>query len=144
MPDPPVCGRACPAGGGVCVSRTSRFWCAVCVADGEGHGRAPQAWVAASTRMVAVDRPGGREAGQYGTGHERKVEHILREELRKRELLRVEAKRPRLFAGMGGEIIRGLTLAYLSHCDTELDKALLRGALAGALWTAVRAHERGL
>ena len=72
------------------------------------------------------------------------VEHILGEELQKRELLRVEARRPRLFARMGGEINRDLTLAYLSHCDTELDKALLRGALTGALWTAVRAHERGL
>ena len=72
------------------------------------------------------------------------VEHILREELRKRELLRVEARRPLLFLGFGGEINRGLTLSYLSHCDTELDKALLRGALTGALWTAARAHEWGL
>ena len=56
----------------------------------------------------------------------------------------MEAIRPRIFAGMGGEINRGLTLAYLSHRDTELDKALLRGALTGALWTAVQVYERGL
>ena len=88
--------------------------------------------------------PGARKPVNMALDAKKEVEHIFREELRKRELLRVEARRPRLFVGMGGEINRGLTLAYLSHCDAELDKALLRGALTGALWTAVRAHERGL
>ena len=36
-------------------------------ADGAGHGRAPQAGGAGSTGMVAVDLPGGSEAGQHGT-----------------------------------------------------------------------------
>ena len=72
------------------------------------------------------------------------VEHVVREELRKRELLRVERRRPRLFAGIGGSIHRGLTLAYLHTCTAELDKSILRGALTGAIWTAVRANERGL
>ena len=72
------------------------------------------------------------------------VEHVVREELRKRELLRVEHRRPRLFAGIGGSIHRGLTLAYLHTCTAELDKSILRGALTKAIWTAVRANERGL
>ena len=36
---------------------------------------------------------------------------------------------------MGGELNRGLTLAYLSHCDAELDKALRKGALT--VWSPV-------
>ena len=72
------------------------------------------------------------------------LEHAIREELRKRELLRVETRRPRLFVGIGGNINRGLTLAYLSCCDAELNKAMLRRVLTGAIWIAQRAHERGL
>ena len=63
------------------------------------------------------------------------VDHVVREEPRKRELLRVELGRPRLFAGIGGSIHRGLTLADLHTCTAELDKSILRG---------VRANERGL
>ena len=88
--------------------------------------------------------PGAKKPVNMALDAKEEVEHILQEELRKREPLRVEARRPRVFAGMGGEINRGLTLAYLSHCGVELDTALLRGALTGALWTAARAHERGL
>ena len=72
------------------------------------------------------------------------VEHVVTEELRKRELLRVEHRRPRLFAGIGGSINRGLTLAYLHTCPAELDKSILRGVLTGAIWRAVQANERGL
>ena len=32
----------------------------------------------------------------------------------------------------------------MNSCAEELDKSLLRGALAGALWTADRAYRRGL
>ena len=72
------------------------------------------------------------------------VEHVVREELRRRELLQAEHCRPRLFAGIGGSIHRGLTLAYLHPCTAELDKSIMRGALTGAIWTAVCANERGL
>ena len=63
--------------------------------------------------------PGARKPVNMALDAKEEVEHILREELRKQELLRVEAKRPRLFVGMGGEINRGLTLANLSHCVTR-------------------------
>ena len=46
--------------------------------------------------------------------------------------------------GIGGSIHRGLTLAFLHNCPAELDKSILRGVLTGAIWTAVRANERGL
>ena len=45
---------------------------------------------------------------------------------------------------MDASIHRALTLTHTTDCDNELDKALLRGVLARALWTAVRAQARGL
>ena len=63
---------------------------------------------------------------------------------RRQQLRKLEARRPRLFGGMDASIHRALTLAHTANCDHELDRALLRGVLAGALWTAVRAQARGL
>ena len=45
---------------------------------------------------------------------------------------------------MGARIDRELTLSELGRCTTELDRSMLRGVMAGALWTADRAHRRGL
>ena len=38
---------------------------------------------------------------------------------------------------------RTLTLSDNATCDMELDKSLLRGVMAGAIWTADRAHRWG-
>ena len=56
----------------------------------------------------------------------------------------LEKRRPRVFGGIGTRLDRELTLSELVCCATELDKSVLRGAMAGALWTADRAHRRGL
>ena len=72
------------------------------------------------------------------------MEHVFREVLRKQQLRQLEARRPRLFGGMDASIHRALTLTHAADCDNQLDKALLQGVLAGALWTAVRAQARGL
>ena len=72
------------------------------------------------------------------------VEHLFRESLREHRLEALEKRRPRLFGGMGARIDRVLTLSEVARCATELDKSMLRGVMAGALWTADRAHRRGL
>ena len=72
------------------------------------------------------------------------VEHLFRESLREYHLEAPEKRRPRIFGGMGPRLDRDLTLSELAQCATELDKSLLRGVMAGAVWTADRAHRRGL
>ena len=56
----------------------------------------------------------------------------------------LEKRRPRTFGGIGAHLDRMLTLSDVATCDTELDKSLLTGVMAGAIWTADRAHRRGL
>ena len=72
------------------------------------------------------------------------VEHLFRELLRETQPAELEKRRPRTFGGMGARLERTLTLSDIATCDTQLDKSLLRGVLAGAIWTADRAHQRGL
>ena len=72
------------------------------------------------------------------------VEHVFREAVRKQQLRQLEARQPRLFAGMDTSIHRVLTQTHTTDCDNELDTALLRGVLAAALWTVARAQARGL
>ena len=72
------------------------------------------------------------------------MEHLFREFLREHHLEALEKRRPRLFGGMGARIDRELTLSELERCATKLDRSMLRGVMAGALWTADRARRRGL
>ena len=72
------------------------------------------------------------------------VEHLFREARRENELTALEKRRPRTFGGMGARLDRTLTLSDIAACDMELDKSLLRGVMAEAIWTADRAHQRGL
>ena len=87
-------------------------------------------------------------AGQLTIGTHT-VEHLFLELLKEHRLEALEKRRPRIFGGMGARLGRELTLSELALselalCTTELDKSLLRGVLAGAVWTADRAHRRGL
>ena len=75
--------------------------------------------------------------------NEDKFKHILRDSIRRRALLSLEDRRPRQFQGILGALDREACQVLLSE-GTEFDKALLRGWLTGALWTAARAHARGL
>ena len=72
------------------------------------------------------------------------VEHLFRESLREHHLEALEKRRRRLFGGMGTRLDKELTLSELVRCAAELEKSLLRGVMAWALWTADRAHRRGL
>ena len=75
--------------------------------------------------------------------NEDKFKHIPRDSIRRRALLSLEDRRPRQFQGILGALDREACQVLLSE-GTEFDKALLRGWLTGALWTAARAHARGL
>ena len=75
--------------------------------------------------------------------NEDKFKHILRDSIKRRALLSLEDRRPRQFQGILGALDREACQVLLSE-GTEFDKALLRGWLTGALWTAARAHARGL
>ena len=72
------------------------------------------------------------------------VEHLFRESLMESQLAVLEKRRPRPFGGMAARLNRDLTLSELAMCAIELDKSLLMGALAGAIWTADRPHRRRL
>ena len=75
--------------------------------------------------------------------NEDKFKHILRDSIRRRAPLSLEDRRPRQFQGILGALDREACQVLLSE-GTEFDKALLRGWLTRALWTAARAHARGL
>ena len=58
------------------------------------------------------------------------VEHLFRESLREAQLAALEKRRLRTFGGMGARLHRELTLREMNSYAEELDKSLLRGALA--------------
>ena len=72
------------------------------------------------------------------------VERLFRESPREHHLEALQKRRPRVLGCMGARLDRDPTMSELARCATELDKSLLRGVMAGALWTADRAHRRGL
>ena len=72
------------------------------------------------------------------------VEHLFRESIGEHQLGTPDRRRPRSFGGMVARLDRDLTLLKLNLCATELDKSMLRGVLAAALWTADRVYRRGL
>ena len=88
--------------------------------------------------------PGKKEAVHLVHADKGYVEHLFRESIREHQLGTLEARRPRTFGSMGARLDRGLTLLALNLCAMELNKSMLRGVVAAALWTSDRAHCRGL
>lgn len=72
------------------------------------------------------------------------VQHRVRECLRRHALAALEARRPNTFQGVRGGLDYYATRLRLSESRNALEKSLLRGALAGATWTACRAYKHGL
>ena len=91
--------------------------------------------------MVVVAQ---RNGGNVVHAPKEYVEHLFREALRESQLTALEKRRPRTFGGMGARLDRTLTLSDIAACDTKLDKSLLIRVMAGAIWTADRAHRRRL
>ena len=72
------------------------------------------------------------------------VKHNIREQLRSQHITQLIARRPRQFAGMHYHTNRRLVCASIASFLSEQEGSLLRTLLAGGLWTAVRAHQRGM
>ena len=67
--------------------------------------------------------------------------HRIRESQRFLALQALERRRPRTYGGLGGAVARDAVRHALTVACNELELVLLRSQLAGATWTAARAHE---
>ena len=67
--------------------------------------------------------------------------HRVRESQRFSALQALERRRPRTYGGLGGAVQRDAVRHALTVACNELELVLLRSQLAGATWTAARAHE---
>ena len=110
---------------------------------GPRPARLPQTRLKRPAGVVELDNAAGISVHLVHASKEY-VEHLFQESLREYHLEALEKRRPRIFGGMGARLDRDLTLRELAQCATEPDKPLLRGVLAGVVWTADRAHCRGL
>ena len=70
--------------------------------------------------------------------------HTTREQLRSQCINQPVSRRPRQFAGMDYASNRHLLRDCLDQIPWEQEKLLIRTLLTGALWTALRAHQRGM
>ena len=68
----------------------------------------------------------------------RQLQHRVRDSLRCHSSRQLEARRPVAFGGLGDGADGPACRAALRAASTELEKSLLRGLLAGAMWTAAR------
>ena len=67
--------------------------------------------------------------------------HRVRASQRFSALQALERRRPRTYGGLGGAVQRDAVRHALTVACNELELVLLRSQLAGATWTAARAHE---
>ena len=70
------------------------------------------------------------------------IQHKVRDSLRYANLIRLEKRRPRQYAGMGGAVQRNMVANALQHFTTEDELRAARQVLAGAVWTKARAYSR--
>ena len=68
----------------------------------------------------------------------RQIEHRVRDSLRCHAMRGLEARRPATYGALGDGVDGEACRAALRVASTELEAFLLRGLLAGALWTAAR------
>ena len=74
----------------------------------------------------------------------RQLQHRVRDSLRCHSARQLEARRPATFGGLGDGADGPACRAALRAASTELEKSLLRGLLAGAMWTAARVSGHGM
>ena len=99
--------------------------------------RGPRAGMAAARGLVLLGGAGPNRAA----APMRQVHHRVRDSLRCHAMRRLEARRPATYGRLGDGVDGEACRAALRVASTELEAPLLRGLLAGALWTA--AHVRG-
>ena len=71
------------------------------------------------------------------------LQHRVRDSLRCHSSRQLEARRPVTFEGRGDGADGPACRAALRAASTELEKSLLRGLMAGAMWTAARVSGHG-
>ena len=74
----------------------------------------------------------------------RQLQHRVRDSLRCHSSRQLEARRPVTFGGLGDGADGPACRAAPRAASTELEKSLLRGLLAGAMWTAARVSGHGM
>ena len=74
----------------------------------------------------------------------RQLQHRVRDSLRCHSSRQPEARRPIAFGGLGDGADSPACRAALRAASVELEKSLLRGLLAGAMWTAARVSDHGM
>ena len=74
----------------------------------------------------------------------RQLQHRVRDSLRCHSARQLEARRHATFGGLGDGADGPACRAALRAASTELEKSLLRGLLAGAMWTAARVSGHGM
>ena len=74
----------------------------------------------------------------------RQLQHRVRDSLRCHSSRQLEARRPVTFGGLGDGADGTAYRAALRAACKELEKSLLRGLLAGAMWTAARLSGHGM
>ena len=73
----------------------------------------------------------------------RQIQHRVRDNLRCQLFRQLEARRPVTFVGLGDGADGPACRAALRVASTELEKSLLRGLMAGALWMVARVSGHG-
>ena len=74
----------------------------------------------------------------------RQLQHRVRDNLRCHSSRQLEARRPVTFSGLGDGADGPACRAALRAASTEWEKSLLRGLMAGAMWTAARVSGHGM
>ena len=77
-------------------------------------------------------------------GDKAEVKHHVREQLRAQLIAQLIQRRPRQFTGMHYTTNRRLVPQSILSFTSVLERSLLRTILAGGVWTALRAHQRGM
>ena len=90
------------------------------------------------------DVPGQKHPLHFVQQPLRQIQHRVRDSLRCHSSRQLEARRPVTFGGLGDGAHGPACRATLRAASTESDKSLLRGLMAGALWTAARVSGHGM
>ena len=89
------------------------------------------------------DVPGQEQPMHFVQEPLRQLQHRVRDSLRCHSSRQLEARRPVNFGGLGDGADGPACRAVLRAASTELEKSLLRGLQAGAVWTAARVSGHG-
>ena len=91
-----------------------------------------------------LDVPGQERPLHFVQEPPRQIQHRVRDNLRCHCSRQLEAQRPVTFRGRGNGADGPACRAALGAASPELEKSLLRGVMAGAMWTVTRVSGHGM